>query len=213
MYLHARVGTRSHRVPAVINRPVQNRATKPMDIIYSPRLELISLSPDFLSASLRGDLESASRLIDLFIPRDWLDVKWLMELRLAKIRANPALEPWLMRAIGLRATRTMVGFIGFHTLPGAEYLNAYAPGSVEFGYTIFPDFRKNGYASEAAQALMDWATRQHGVRRFVVSISPGNEPSLRLARKFGFRKVGTVTDPEDGVEDVFLLEVNSPPEG
>lgn len=177
-----------------------------MDIIYSPRLELIALSPDFLSVSLRGDLESASRLIELFIPPDWLEAKWLMEIRLAKMRANPALEPWLLRAIGLRETRTMIGFIGFHTQPGAEYLNSYAPDSVEFGYTIFPEYRKKGYASEASQALMDWAAREHGVMRFVVSISPENEPSLRIARKFGFRKVGTVTDPEDGVEDVFLLE-------
>ena len=182
-----------------------------MDSIQSPRLELIALSADFLDASLRDDLEAASRLIDLSIPRDWLEAKWLMELRLAKIRANPALEPWLFRAVGLRETRTMIGFIGFHTLPGAEYLNSYAPQSVEFGYTIFPDYRKNGYASEAVQALMDWATREHGVTRFVVSISPTNEPSLRLARKFGFRKVGSFMDPEDGVEDVFLLEVNPPP--
>jgi RimJ/RimL family protein N-acetyltransferase len=182
-----------------------------MDIIRSPRLELVAMSPDFLSASLRDDLESASRLINLSVPPDWLETKWLMELRLAKIRANPALEPWLLRAIGLREKRTMIGFIGFHTLPGAEYLNSYAPGSVEFGYTIFPDFRKQGYASEAAQALMDWANREHGVTRFVVSISPENEPSLRLAQKFGFHKVGTVMDPEDGVEDIFLLEVSTPP--
>ena len=181
-----------------------------MDIIYSPRLELIAMSPDFLSASLAGDLEAASRLIDLVIPDDWLGSKWLMEIRLAKMRANPALEPWLLRAVGLRETRTMVGFIGFHTQPGAEYLNSYAPDGVEFGYTIFPAHRKSGYASEAAQALMEWATREHGVKRFVVSISPANEPSLRLARKFGFRKVGTVTDPEDGEEDVFLLEINTP---
>jgi RimJ/RimL family protein N-acetyltransferase len=100
----------------------------------------------------------------------------------------------------------MIGFIGFHTLPGAEYLNSYARNSVEFGYTIFPDYRKKGYASEATQALMDWANSEHSVKHFVVSISPTNEPSLRLARKLGFLKVGSVMDPEDGVEDVFLLE-------
>jgi RimJ/RimL family protein N-acetyltransferase len=55
---------------------------------------------------------------------------------------------------------------------------------------------------------MQWATQEHGVNRFVVSISPVNEPSLRLARKFGFRKVGTITDPEEGVEDVFLLDIS-----
>jgi ribosomal-protein-alanine N-acetyltransferase len=165
------------------------------------------MSPAFLAASFKGDLDAASSLINLTIPSDWLEAKWLMEMRLIKMRENPALEPWLLRAIGLRETKTMIGFIGFHTLPGAEYLNSYAPGSVEFGYTIFPDYRGKGYASEAAQALMDWATREHDVTRFVVSISPTNEPSLHIAKKFGFRKVGTVTDPEDGVEDVFLREV------
>lgn len=180
-----------------------------MDIIHSPRLDLIAMSPDFLTTSFKGDLEAASRLIGLIIPSDWLEAKWLMEMRLIKLRENPDLEPWLLRAVGLRETKTMIGFIGFHTLPGAEYLKPYAPDSVEFGYTIFPDYRKKGYASEAAQALMDWATREQGVTHFVVSISPTNEPSLRLAEKFGFRKVGTVTDPEDGVEDVFLREVQT----
>jgi ribosomal-protein-alanine N-acetyltransferase len=178
-----------------------------LDIIYSPRLELIALSSDFLKASINNELENASQLINLDIPSDWLEAKWLMEMRLTKMRENPALEPWLLRAIGLRETKRMIGFIGFHTLPGAEYLNSYAPGSVEFGYTIFADYRGKGYASEAAGALMDWATREHGVTRFVVSISPTNEPSLRIAQKFDFRKVGSFTDPEEGVEDVFLREV------
>ena len=179
-----------------------------MDIIHSPRLELIALSPNFLDASLRDDLESASRFIGLDVPPEWLEAKWLMEMRLAKLRGDPALEPWLLRAIGLRETKTMIGFIGFHTLPGADYLNLYAPGSVEFGYTIFPDQRGKGYASEAAEALMDWATREHDVRHFVVSISPTNGASLRIAQKFGFRKVGSFTDPEDGLEDVFLREIS-----
>lgn len=165
------------------------------------------MSADFLSASLRNDLDLASRLIGLSVPQDWLESKWLMDLRLAKIRSDPELEPWLLRAIGLRETSTMVGFIGFHSRPGAEYLKTYAPDGVEFGYTIFPAYRQRGFASEAAEALMAWATQTHDVKRFVLSISPTNEPSLRLARKFGFRKVGSVTDPEDGVEDVFVLEV------
>ena len=178
-----------------------------MDIIHSPRLDLIALSPGFLRGSLSDDLEAASQLINLVIPSEWLEAKWLMEMRLTKIREDPALEPWLLRAVGLRETKKMIGFIGFHTLPGAEYLKPYAPDSVEFGYTIFSDHRRQGYASEAVKALMDWAIREHAVTRFIVSISPVNQPSLRIAQKFGFRKVGSFTDPEEGVEDVFLLEV------
>jgi ribosomal-protein-alanine N-acetyltransferase len=178
-----------------------------LDSIRSLRLDLVPLSPAFLRASLGDDLESASRLIDLVIPREWLTYKWLMDLRLAGLREDPALEPWLLRAIGLRETRTMVGFIGFHTRPGPNYLKSYAPEGVEFGYTVFPGYRRMGFATEAAGALMQWATQTHGVKRFVVSISPENEPSLRLARKFGFRRVGTVMDPEEGLEDIFLLEI------
>jgi RimJ/RimL family protein N-acetyltransferase len=178
-----------------------------LDVIHSPRLELIALSPDFLEASIRGDLETAARLVDLIIPQEWLEAKWLMELRLEKMRENPILQSWLLRGIALRETRTMIGYIGFHTMPGADYLKSYAPGSVEFGYTIFPDYRRKGFASEAAQAMMDWASREHSVTRFILSISPTNEPSIRLAQKFGFRKIGSFTDFDDGVEDVFLREV------
>ena len=178
-----------------------------LDTIHSPRLELITMSPDFLEACLKGDEESASGMIGLVLPPEWLATKWLMQLRLKQMRENPALESWVLRAIGLRETKTMVGHIGFHTLPGAEYLKSYAPGSVEFGYSIFPNYRRMGYAREAVQALMDWATREHEVKHFVVSISPTNEPSLRLAQKFSFRKVGTTTDDQGRVEDIFLLDV------
>lgn len=176
-------------------------------MIHSPRLELITMSPDFLEACIQGDLEAASRIIGLILPPEWLEAKWLMELRLRQMRENPALERWVLRAVGLRETKTMIGHVGFHTLPGPEYLNPYALGSVEFGYSVFPNYRRMGYAREAVQALMGWATREHGVSRFIVSISPANEPSLRLAQKFGFRKVGTATDDQGRVEDVFLLEV------
>src|SRR5262245_18895067 len=101
-----------------------------LDVIHSPRLELIALSPDFLEASIQGDLKTASRLIDLVIPPEWLEAKWLMELRLEKMRENPILESWLLRAVALRETRMMIGYIGFHTLPGADYLKSYAPGRV-----------------------------------------------------------------------------------
>jgi len=179
-----------------------------LDTIHSPRLELITMSPDFLDACIRNDLEFASSTIGLALTPEWLDMKWLMELRLKQMRENPALELWVLRAIGLLETKTMIGHIGFHTLPGADYLKPYAPpDSVEFGYSIFPSYRRMGYASEAARALMDWATREHRVAHFIVSISPTNEPSLGVAQKLGFRKVGTSTDDQGTVEDIFRRDV------
>ncbi|MBA2345181.1 MAG: GNAT family N-acetyltransferase [Rubrobacter sp.] len=102
----------------------------------------------------------------------------------------------------------MIGHVGFHDRPGAEYLRDLAPGGVEFGYSIFPPFRGRGFATEACAALMGWASREHNVKRFVVSISPENAPSMRIAAHFGFRKIGSHIDEEDGHEDILLLEVD-----
>jgi len=52
---------------------------------------------------------------------------------------------------------------------------------------------------------MDWAGTE-GVRQFVVSIGPWNEPSLAIARKLGFTQTGEQWDEEDGLELVFELD-------
>ena len=124
-----------------------------------------------------------------------------MELRLRQLEANPALQPWLIRGISLRDEGCLIGDIGFHDEPVAP--SASAPKSVELGYAIIESHRRRGYAREAAEALMQWACAQHGVRRFLLSISPENQPSRALAAKMGFQKVGFKIDEEDGPEDIF----------
>jgi len=68
-----------------------------------------------------------------------------------------------------------------------------------------PNHRRQGYATEAARAMMDWAAREHGVERFFVSIAPDNASSLAMAAKLGFRQVGEQIDEQDGLEYVFEL--------
>ena len=171
--------------------------------IHSERLDLIPMSPEFLKASLQGDQVRVQELIGLTVPKDWPDKRDLVELRLGQLHADPFLQPWLLRVIGLRHQNTMVGYIGFHTQPGAEYLREVAPGGVEFGYTVFPEFRRMGYAREACIALMEWALQAHRVVRFVVSIGPTNSASIALARQLGFLRIGSHVDEVDGPEEIF----------
>lgn len=175
--------------------------------IESERLSLRAISAAGLEACLNGDVDLAARWLDLTIPPDWSEMTGLMRRRLEQLREDPALAPWLVRAIGLRQTGAMIGHLGFHTAPNPDYLQDIAPGGVEIGYTVYPAYRRQGYASEACEALMTWAYQVHAVRRFVLSISPTNEPSLRIARHFGFQKVGSQMDEEDGPEDIFVLEM------
>jgi RimJ/RimL family protein N-acetyltransferase len=54
---------------------------------------------------------------------------------------------------------------------------------VELGWTVIREHWGNGYATEAARALLDWTDR----RRLISLIQHGNERSVRVAEKLGER--------------------------
>src|SRR5262245_1370594 len=172
-------------------------------IISSERLDLISLSAAFLEASLQGQVTTAESLLGLAIPAEWFQEQALITIRLTQLQQNAALQPWLLRAIALRHQPLLIGHIGFHTPPGADYLRELVPNGVEYGYTVFSPFRRQGYAREACEALMRWAYQEHQVKRFVVSIRPDNLPSRRLAEQLGFQRIGSQVDEVDGLEDIY----------
>jgi [ribosomal protein S5]-alanine N-acetyltransferase len=183
------------------------RAVRGGAVIHTDRLDLIPMTPAFLRASIRGDRVEAQREIQLFLPEHWPDIRGVLELRLRQLESNPTLQPWLLRAIGLRSTREMIGHIGFHDQPGAECLREWSPGGVEYGFTVFPAHRRNGYAREASQALMQWAHERQGVTAFVLTIDPSNVASQALAAHLGFVRVGAHLDEVDGIEDVLVLNI------
>lgn len=180
-------------------------------MIPTQRLDLRAVSPAFLQASLQEDHGQADAILGATTLPDWYEAKAKRSVkrRLGEMLATPALQPWLMWAVILRETNTMIGYVGFHTAPNPEYLKEIAPGGVEFGYTIFPDYRRQGYAREASQGLMQWAHTVHGVRSFVLSISPQNTPSLRIAEGLGFTRIGEHMDEVDGLEYIFRRDLEA----
>jgi RimJ/RimL family protein N-acetyltransferase len=100
----------------------------------------------------------------------------------------------------------MIGHAGYHGPPGIN--STRNPEAVEYGYQIFPAWRGNGYATQAATMLMDLAEQQAGIRQFVLSVSPENDPSLAIVRRLGFVKTGEQMDEEDGLEHIFELTRN-----
>jgi RimJ/RimL family protein N-acetyltransferase len=166
--------------------------------IRAERLELLSLSPEAIDELLAGTSE-------LGAPAGWPDEHDASFLRLRRdqMLQEPARREWGVRAVLLEGS--MIGHAGFHGPPGVN-----GPGAgdaVELGYTIFEPWRGRGYATEAARALMRWAGEAHGIRRFIASVAPGNEPSLAIVRRLGFVQTGEQWDEEDGLELVFELRV------
>jgi [ribosomal protein S5]-alanine N-acetyltransferase len=164
------------------------------------------MTPEFMLACIQGDLNTAQRLLGATLPGSWLENNKLLELRLRQLQADPDLQPWLLRAICLRATNELVGYIGFHTKPNPHYLQQWLRDAVEFGFTVLPEFRRRGYAREAALTLIEWAYKTHRVKSFVLSIAPQNQPSQALAAALGFKRIGSHHDEVDGLEDILALE-------
>jgi RimJ/RimL family protein N-acetyltransferase len=175
------------------------------DPIVSERLELVSLSPAALEALVAGRTSDAETLIGGRLADGWPggDERYF-RLRLGQMQREPSLRRWIVRALVLRDGREIVGHAGFHGPPGIN--GKKDPAAVEIGYKVFEPFRGRGLATEAARALMAWAREEHGIRRFILSIAPSNEPSLAIARRLGFEQTGEQWDDEDGLELVFELE-------
>ena len=174
-------------------------------MIETRRLRLVSLGPAVLRASLAGRREESEKLLAASLPGDWpdtQDLRHVLVMRLADLRARPDNEPWLSRVVTLRDDARVVGLTGFHGPPGGEWLCDFAPEGVEFGYSIFEPDRRQGFAFEASEALIAWASAEHRVRDFVLSIAPDNVPSARLAAKLGFQRVGHWHHAVRGLEHV-----------
>jgi RimJ/RimL family protein N-acetyltransferase len=158
------------------------------------------MSVPFMEALARRDVDAASREIGASVP-EWLadELENFLRMRLGQLSRDPTIRVWLGRAMVLTdesGDRRVIGSIGFHGPPDAH-------GRLEVGYSVDPSHRRQGYAREAIRAMFDWAHRAHGIETFVASISPDNEPSLRLAAEFGFIQVGEQMDEIDGLEYVF----------
>ena len=70
---------------------------------------------------------------------------------------------------------------------------------VEIAYGVSPNEEGRGFATEAARALLDYALAIDQVRVVRAHTLPGALASQRVLAKCGFKYLGEVTDPEDGV--------------
>lgn len=179
-----------------------NDVVPPVD---TPRLLLSVLSRDVLAAIAEGRFEDASHIFGGDLTGFPDEERGIAAIRPRDLEADPAYLPWSLRAMLLKPELRFVGYFNFHSRPDPDYLRELAPHAIELGYYVLPPHRRNGIAEEAARGMMDWAADIHGINRFVVSISPQNAPSVAMARKLGFARIGGHIDETDGYEDIPCL--------
>jgi ribosomal-protein-alanine N-acetyltransferase len=153
--------------------------------IQTPRLTLALQTLDEVRASI-GAMDAASRAQ---ISPDWLE----------RLDASTGPDPWVQSfSIMRRDDGSVIGQCGFKGPPDAD-------GMVEIAYGVAADQEGKGFATEAAQALLDYALATAQVRAVRAHTLPDAKASQRILAKCGFTYLGEVTDPQDGVISRFEI--------
>lgn len=153
-----------------------------LPVVVMPQVDLMALSrlqlkwllsdPDNLSGSL--GLELAPGLLEPAAAR-------AVEMKIERMSHEPlANHPWsTFFLIILKHKFTGVGLIGFKGVPNQQ-------GEVEMGYGVQTDYRGQGFASQAAQGLSEWALRQPGCSAVLAETSVENTASQHVLQNSGF---------------------------
>jgi [ribosomal protein S5]-alanine N-acetyltransferase len=92
--------------------------------------------------------------------------------------------------------------IGICGLVKRDYLQ-----DIDLGFAFLPKYRRNGFAFEAADAVIKFAKQKFGVKRFVAITSQDNENSIKLLKNLGLQYEQSLMPP-DQEEQVKLFAIN-----
>jgi len=111
----------------------------------------------------------------------------------ARVEAAKQSDPWQFGfAVIHRIDNVLIGTCGF---PGPPDSN----GVVEIAYGIAPGYQGNGYATEAAIALIEFARKDARVKTICAHTLAETNASTRILEKCGFKKTGDAVDPENNL--------------
>ncbi len=91
----------------------------------------------------------------------------------------PAKGEWLQLGVYLIETGELIGDLALHALEETE-------PSFELGYTISKRFQGQGFAKEAAAALIEYLILQVDAKQFIATPDRRNLPSIKLLQSLGF---------------------------
>ncbi|MEM9434678.1 MAG: GNAT family N-acetyltransferase [Pseudomonadota bacterium] len=153
------------------------------------QLRLILGDPEVMEFSDQGALSEAQQT-------SWLDEACLVSRM--DLLSGPL-------AITRRAEDLAVGYIRLSTEPGRV-----KTGAVELGIRLARRMWGQGYATEAAAAMIDAAKTIPSISELVAIVDPNNERSIRLLEKLGMAQDGEIMfDGYDYPDAVYVLKLRT----
>jgi [ribosomal protein S5]-alanine N-acetyltransferase len=168
-------------------------------VLETARLIIRAFQPDDLHAIHRildrtfGDGSKIDDEHALNERREWLEWSRLSAEWLPKMFQPPYGD----RAVVLKRTDELIGAVGLvpcfdvlEQIPGLERggsPSAYRVAEMGLFWAIDPDQQRQGYATEAAQALIGFAFQQLRVKRLIATTGYDNAAPIGVMRRLGMR--------------------------
>ena len=170
-----------------------------MDTLDTVRLNIRPFTMD--------DLTEAHQLLDDDL--QWAGPSVSLEQRQERLQRDVSLATWAdtrgiygYRAVISRATNEIIGICGLLPILWSPHMQAlfwpqlfgeplvadayrYASVELEVGYGISSRHRREGYASEAVNALLTYAFQELEIRRIFASTNRSNTGSIGVMRRIG----------------------------
>ncbi len=161
-----------------------------MGVLRTPRLSLEPITLDMVEAVFAGDRARLEHLAGAKIPEAWPGralVERAFSASLDAIRESPEVRLWGDRLVitgspELQGSgeRLVVGSVIFHGRP--------TNGVAEVGYGVEDTWQRQGIATEATRACVEWALGEDGIVAVTATTPPWHTASVRVLEKSGLVK-------------------------
>ena len=106
-------------------------------------------------------------------------------------------------AVEIKNSGSFIGYVGFHHF---DFKAEFSPG-IEIGWRLAKEYWNKGYATEAAEACLDYACKYNFFKEVYSFTSVGNHRSERVMQKIGMGKVGEFDHPKLSLDSPLLRHV------
>jgi ribosomal-protein-alanine N-acetyltransferase len=153
-----------------------------VQLLKTQRLKLLPFTLELKKATL-AERARLAEMLEVEIPDAWpgADLLEALPFLIEVMEKDPAGIVW-DGIILHKAEQIAIGGIGF--LGGPD-----EAGMVEMGYNILPAYEGQGYATEMARRVIDWAFHTPGIQVITAQCLDDNIGSIRVLEKVGMRRL------------------------
>lgn len=162
-----------------------------MIVQTTDRLKLLA-GTEALAAAEIEDRPEFGRLLGAVVPETWPpdNLRDVLGYFYGLYKEHPEWEGWLTwYAIRIDGEYPMLcGGVGFKGPPDSR-------GMVEIGYSVLPEFERQGLATEMVGGIVQWVRHRPEVRRLEAETDIDNRASVRVLEKNSFARIGAGLEP------------------